>query len=119
MNYSYVMGVNDIDELKNNGFDVQKLYEDEYGVSFTDDKINYFEEYILKHLKPGFWNEYLGKNIVFIFRFEDGSIKKYILNESNHDEILGHCRKFANCEFESINKMLKDTEFYAKNFYKI
>ena len=43
MNYSYVMGVNDIDDLKSHGFEIQKLYEEEYGVSFTDDKISYFE----------------------------------------------------------------------------
>ena len=43
MNYSYVMGITDIDDLRKNGFNI-KIYGENYGISFPDDKIKIFEE---------------------------------------------------------------------------
>ena len=117
MNYSYVMAVNNINELIENGFNVKPTDED-YVISFTDDKIAFYEEFIRNNLQNGFWNEYLGKEKVFIFKFEDGRVQKYTLNDSNEDEILNLCRKFANTNFESIDKMLRDNDFYKKTYYK-
>lgn len=45
MNYSYVMGVGDIEELKQKGFTV-KEYGKNYGISFEDNKIKIFEDFI-------------------------------------------------------------------------
>ena len=117
MNYSYVMGIDNIDELANNGFLIQKIDSD-YGVSFSDDKISLFEDFICRNLANGFWNEHIGKEIVFIFKFDDGSIKRYLLNSDNESEILNLCRKFANCNFESIEKMLKGNEYYYEKYYR-
>lgn len=117
MNYSYVMGVNNINKLKENGFKI-KLYGDNYGVIFSDEQINIFEEYIYEILQNGFWNEYLGKEKVFIFKFKNGDTKKYILDKENENEVLKLCKEFANCDFENLDKMLKDNNFYAETYYK-
>ena len=117
MNYSYVMAINNIEELNDKGFLIEKRGDD-YGVSFSDDKKNFFEDFISRNLLNGFWNEYIGKEKVFIFKFDDGSIKRYSLNSTNESEILNLCRKFANCNFESIDKMLEDNEFYYEKYYK-
>ena len=117
MNYSFVMGVNDINTLKENNFNIKSLDED-YGVTFTDEQINIFEEYIYNYLENGFWNEYLGKEKVFIFKFNNGEIKKYILNDENEKEILKLCCEFAEYEFESIDSMLRDNSFYQETYYK-
>lgn len=117
MNYSYVMGISNIDKLKDNNFEI-KPYGNDYGVAFSDDQIELFEEYIFETLQNGFWNEYLGKEKVFIFKFNDGTIEKYILDDENEKEILELCQSFANCEFESIDQMLKDNDFYAETYYK-
>lgn len=117
MNYSYVMGVNNIDELKKDNFKIISL-KDDYGVIFDDNKAELFEKYICATLENGFWNEYLGKDKVFIFKFKDGETKKYVLNNDNEKEILKLCCEFAECEFESIDKMLRDNEFYAENYYE-
>lgn len=117
MNYSYVMAVNNANELIENGFNVQ-ISDEDYLVSFTDDKKDFFKEYIKKNLKNGFWNEYLGKEKVFIFKFKDNRVKKYTLNDSNKEEILKLCREFANQDFESVDKMLRDNEFYKENYFK-
>ncbi len=117
MNYSYVMGIENIDKLKENNFEI-KPYGNNYGISFSSDKIEVFENFIFETLKNGFWNEYLGEEKVFIFKFDDGKIKRYVLNKYNEKEILNLCQQFANCEFESIDKMLKDNNFYAETYFK-
>ncbi len=117
MNYSYVMGITDINELRENGFNI-KIYGENYGISFSDDKIKIFEEFICKNLQNGFWNEYLGKEKVFIFKSENSEIKRYVLNNDNEEEILNLCSKFAEYKFESITKMLKDNEFYLDTYFK-
>lgn len=116
MNYSYVMGIDNINKLKEENFEIQQ-FGNSFGVVFSDEKIKLFEEYICKSLKNGFWNEYLGKEKVFIFKFKNGEIKRYVLNEDNEQEILKLCCEFASYEFESINKMLRENEFYAENYY--
>lgn len=116
MNYSYIMGINNIDKLKQNNF-IIKSFGKHYGVTFDDDKIELFEEFISESLENGFWNEYLGKEKVFIFKFNNGEIKKYILNKDNENEILKLCCEFANYEFESIDKMLMDNSFYTETYY--
>jgi len=116
MNYSYLMGVSNIEKLKENGFKIQS-FEDDYGVSFSDEKIEIFEQYIYKTLENGFWNEYLGKEKVFIFKFKDGNIKRFILNKDNEKQILKLCCEFADYEFESIDKMLNENNFYAKTYF--
>ena len=117
MNYSYVMGIPDINELRENGFNI-KTYGENYGISFPDDKIKIFEEFICKNLQNGFWNEYLGKEKVFIFKSENSEIKRYVLNNDNEEEILNLCSKFADYKFESITKMLNDNEFYLDAYFK-
>ena len=117
MNYSYVMGIENIDKLKESNFEI-KPYGNNYGISFSSDKIEVFENFIFETLKNGFWNEYLGEEKVFIFKFDDGKIKRYVLNKYNEKEILNLCQQFANCEFESIDKMLRDNKFYAETYYK-
>ncbi len=116
MNYSYLMGINNIEKLKQNNFEI-KSFGNNYGVTFDENKIELFEKYICETLENGFWNEYLGKDKVFIFKFNNGEIKKYILNENNEKEILKLCCKFADYEFESIEKMLRSNSFYAETYY--
>lgn len=116
MNYSYVMGINNIDILKKDNFKI-KSFGNNYGIIFDDNKIELFEKYICETLENGFWNEYLGKDKVFIFKFKNGEIKKYVLNNNNEKEILKLCQEFAECEFESIDKMLRDNSFYAETYY--
>lgn len=95
-----------------------KPYGNNYGISFSSDKIEIFENFIFETLQNGFWNEYLGKEKVFIFRFNDGKIKRYVLSKDNEKEILNLCQKFADCEFESIDKMLRDNNFYAETYFE-
>ena len=117
MNYSYVMGIDNINILNENDFAIQE-YEDGYGVSFLDDKRELFEYFIYNNLQNGFWNEYLGNEKVFIFKFNDGKIKKYVLNKSNEEEVLNLCQLFADFKFASIDSMLRDNSYYLTTYFK-
>lgn len=116
MNYSYVMGIENIEFLKLNNIEI-KSFGKNYGVTFSDELIELYEEFICGALQNGFWNEYLGKEIVFIFKFKDGTVKKFILNDENENEILKLCCDFAQCEFSSIMNMLKENEFYNNTYF--
>ncbi len=110
------MGIDSIDQLRGLGFTIKNIGTD-YGIIFSDNEKSLYEDFICQNLKNGFWNEYLGKDKVFIFKFKDGEVKKYILSEENEEEVLELCRSFANCEFSSIDAMLRDNEFYMETYY--
>ena len=50
MNYSYVMGIDNIEKLKENDFQI-KSYENHYEIIFTDDKIGMYEKFIYENLQ--------------------------------------------------------------------
>lgn len=110
------MGIGNIDILKQNNFKI-KYFGNNYGVIFDDNKIELFEKYISETLENGFWNVNIQAKIIFIFKFENGEIKRYVLNKDNEKEILKLCCEFADCKFESIDKMLRDNRFYAETYY--
>jgi hypothetical protein len=109
------MGANDkVMELTSEGFQIEKVGND-YKVSFPKQKADVYENYICNNLKEGYWNEYIGDIIVFIFKFEEGITKKFILDESNYNVILNMCSEFAQTEFYSIEDMLLGNDFYRAN----
>lgn len=116
MNYSYLMGVKDVSELVNAGFVIEQI-DDDYGVKFTKEQENKYEEFVVKNLEPGYWNEYLGDNIVFIFKYPNNEIKKFILDDINEREILNLCCEFAECDFSSLRQMLEENSFYEINYF--
>lgn len=69
-------------ELKINGFTIEEI-DGDYGITFPKDKEKQYEEFVIKNLEAGYWNEYLRENFVFIFKFHDNSIKKYLYDKNN------------------------------------
>ena len=119
MNYTYAMGVSEnIGKLKKEGFIIETDNND-YKVSFPFGKEVVWEKYIIENLSNGYWNEYIGKSLVFIFKLEDGNIKKYILNSNNKDEILELCSIFAETKFLSIEELIYSNDFYKEKIKAI
>lgn len=114
MFYSFVMGMdNSIFELKQQGFLIESVGNN-YQVSFPKEKAQVWEEFIKKHLKVEYWNEYLTDDkVIFIFHLEDG-FKRYEVQNFINDEVLALCEKLCDCKFESIKKMLSDNSFYGR-----
>ena len=106
------MGIDDsIMDLKKQDFIIKKDGEN-YRVSFNKNDSEIWENYIISHLKVGFWNEYLADNkVIFIFCLESG-IKRYEVEDYKSDEVLALCEKLCDCEFESIKSMLCGNDFY-------
>lgn len=117
MNYSYLMGIKDINILRNKGFIIKEIGDD-YDIAFTKDKEKEYEEFVIENLEPGYWNEYLGDRFVFIFKYLDNTVKKYIHTKDNEQEIFELCCKFAEYKFPSFIEMLLDNEFYEKNYFR-
>ncbi|MDO4167678.1 MAG: hypothetical protein Q4D32_09770 [Eubacteriales bacterium] len=114
MYYSFVMGVDkSINELEKEGFEIEKLGSS-YSVSFPEEKVSMWEEFIATHLGKDCWNEYLTRHgVVFLFQLADG-IKRYELEDYESDEVLRLCEKLSQCKFESIKSMLLDNNFYKE-----
>lgn len=112
MYYSYVMGIgSEINNLKDNGFTIDQFGKN-YGVSFSKEKANEWEQFIIQHLEINYWNEYLTDDgVVFIFHLQN-SIKRYNVKNYINDEVLSLCEKLCECKFTSIKDMLKENHFY-------
>ena len=113
MYHTYVMGVdNSIYDLENQGFKIEPEW-DNFKVSFPDNKAELWEEFIKRHLKVQYWNEYLTEDkVVFLFHLADG-FKRYEVNYYVNDEVLHLCEQLCNCKLETIKKILSDNSFYS------
>jgi leucyl-tRNA synthetase len=118
--FSYVMGINEKDISKELIIKIlNKTSSGNFEVFIAREKIQEYEKWISKVLKPGFWNEYVGLETVFIFKSTDGSIERLQFDPDNSQRILNLCNKFAKAKFESVNKMLSDNNFYADKLQNI
>lgn len=75
----------------------------------------YFD--LIKHgLNPGFWNEVIGKKeIIFIFKLQDGIIKEYKLSPDNEQEIDKLCAELNNeppDKTANVYKYISENNFY-------
>lgn len=113
---SYVMGVEDISaKLKDIGVTIVETTQDgDYKVIIPENSVKNYEELISSALKPGYWNEYVGQQTVFIFKDKDGVVRRFVLSSENSNEILKLCEKYANTTFGSVKTMLEGQAFYQK-----
>ncbi len=113
MYYSFVMGVgSEIDSLRERGFIVEQ-FGDNYGVAFQREKADEWEQFVSRHLEPGYWNEYISDDgVIFLFNLEDG-IKRFDVKGYQNDEVLSLCEKLCECRFSSIRDMLKENHYYS------
>ncbi len=113
--YSYVMGVGVIDdELISIGVKIHKKTQDgSYKITIPKDKIKNYEKLIAKVLKPGFWNEYVDDQVVFIFKNKQGKIDRLVWNETDEANLLNLCNEYAEYNFKSMRSMLEGQDWYS------
>lgn len=114
---SFIMGTDsDIkDKLDDIGATYQIEDEKYYLVKIPNEKLSEYENVISEYLKPGFWNEYIGREVVFIFKTMKGKIIRYVWNDSNEKDILKLCNEYAGFNKISIQEMLLSEPFYHEN----
>ncbi|MBI2676482.1 MAG: hypothetical protein HYX21_00805 [Candidatus Yanofskybacteria bacterium] len=81
-----------------------------------DDRLPQYIELVKDKLTNGFWNEIVGeKDIIFIFKFQDGHIEEYKLSPENEREIDKLCAEFNNeppDKTTNVYKYISDNKFY-------
>lgn len=104
-------------EIKGLGIEVvDKTSEGHRMLKIPSDKLDQYKEIVKQKMTPHFWNEIVGaKEIIFIFKFEDGSIKEYKLSPENEQEIDKLCAEFNNeppDKTANVYKYISESKFY-------
>ena len=116
---SYLMGAENIEDKELTDLDIQiegKTPDGSRLLKIPEEKLSQYIELIKNKLTNGFWNEIIGeKEIIFIFKFKDGSIKEYQLSPENEQEIDNLCAEFNNeppDKTANVYKYISDNKFY-------
>src|SRR3989344_2952685 len=116
---SYLMGSKDItdNDLVSLGISIEETMTDgDKTLKIPEDRLSQYIELIKTKLGNGFWNEVIGeKEIIFIFKFKDGSIKEYRLSPEKEQEIDKLCAELNNEPPEktaNVYKYISDNKFY-------
>jgi len=116
---SYLMGAEKIEDKELEDLDIKIENKDSDGnrsIKVLEEKLPQYIELIKDKLTNGFWNEIIGaKEILFIFKFKDGSIKEFKLFPENEQEIDKLCAEFNNeppDKTANVYKYISDNKFY-------
>jgi len=116
---SYLMGGKGIsdEEIQSLEISIEERNNDgDRSLKIPKEKLSQYIELIKPKLSKGFWNEIIGENeIIFIFKFEDGLIKNYILSQENEQEIAQLCERINNEPADktaNVYKYLSGNKFY-------
>ena len=116
---SYLMGAEDItdDEITSLSISIEgKNQNSDRSLKIPEEKLLQYIELVKAKLSKGFWNEIIGASeIIFVFKFDDGSIKKYVLSPENEQEIDKLCAKFNSEPADktaNVYKYISDNKFY-------
>lgn len=113
------MGGEDVpdEELETLGVEIiQKDSDGDRALKIPEGSLPQYVELIKAKLTPGFWNEIVGeKEILFIFKFKDGSIKEQVLSPENERENDELCAEFNNeppDKTHNVYKYISENKFY-------
>lgn len=94
----------------------EKMTDGDRILKISQDKLPQYVGLIKAKLDNGFWNEIVGeKEVFFIFKLKDGSIKEYTLSLENEKEIAELCSRFNGDSLEktrNVYKYISGNKFY-------
>lgn len=113
------MGAESIHDKDLEALNIQIIEKTESGsrkLKIPQENVSKYIELIKVKLAEGFWNEIIGSSeIIFIFKFKDGSIKEFKLTLENESQIDKLCASFNNEPLDkttNVYKYLSENEFY-------
>ena len=116
---SYLMGASKITdhELTDCGVSIEKRSgSGNRMLKIPEDKMSQYVELIKAELDSGFWNEIVGaKEILFIFKLTDSSLREYALSPQNEKEIDLLCAELNNeppGKTHNVYKYISENDFY-------
>jgi hypothetical protein len=96
---------------------ISKPDSDSRTLKISEEALKIYEELVSKKLDGGFWNDIVSETrILFIFKFKDGSIKRFELSKKNQPEIAQLCHEFNGDPLEKTSNILAylaGNDFYA------
>jgi len=118
---SYIMGQKNISESDIKKFDGEVVGKTDAGylkVKFPKIAQESYEKLIEEKIEAGFWNEYIGDEVVFIFKHKNGKLERLVLNSKNESHIrkLGHAFNDQEDSEESVWGWLGANSFYGEFF---
>ncbi|MDO8551894.1 MAG: class I tRNA ligase family protein [bacterium] len=87
---SFLMGAENISdkELEGLGVTIERIEESgDRWLEIPEESLKEYEKLISQKLTSGFWNEYLGKDVVFLFKHKDGKVERIILSPETEERI--------------------------------
>lgn len=117
---SYIMGQKNIskEDIEVLGGTVDRVTDSGFlCVTFPRSAAQQFENLIIEKMEPGFWNEYISDETVFIFKHKDGSTERFVLSDETNDVIRKLGNSFNNQEDDPsirVEDWLKNNEWYAE-----
>ena len=94
----------------------EKMADGDRTLKIPEESLPKYTELIKVKLGNGFWNEIIGaREIIFVFKFKDGSIKEYRLSPENEREIDRLCAEFNNepeDKTANVYKYISENRFY-------
>lgn len=116
---SYLMGADKIQDKELEDLNIEIFGRTESKsrkLKISRENLSEYIELVRNKLSEGFWNEILGdENILFIFKFKDGSIKKFTLSTENEPEIAKLCTEFNGeppGKTANVYKYISENDFY-------
>jgi leucyl-tRNA synthetase len=112
---SYLMGASKISdgELEQSGIRIaRKLDNGDREVEIPSEVLPKYEKLIRENLDSGFWNEYIGNETVFLFKFDNGNVDRISLLPETAGKINALAEKFAKTAFASPWQMLAENHWY-------
>ncbi len=114
---SYLMGAPDIQDQELEDLNIEIADRAESGsrmLKVPQESLQSYIDLVKAKLSDGFWNEIVGeKEIIYIFKFKNGTILEMKLTENSEAEIDKLCAKFNDMPLDgNVYKALSENEFY-------
>ncbi|MBP9827418.1 leucine--tRNA ligase, partial [Candidatus Saccharibacteria bacterium] len=113
---SYLMGAEKISDqdLRDLGIEIfETTPEGHRKLLIPPTMLTDYENLITEKMTPGYWNEYIADEVVFMFKDHDSEVERYVLNEESAGQIIKKANVFAKAHFTDPWTMLSENEFYA------
>ncbi|MEK6847675.1 MAG: leucine--tRNA ligase [Nanoarchaeota archaeon] len=115
---SYLMGAFKItdNDLTRLGIKIiEKTKSGSRKIEIPKDNLKEYEKLIVNKLDNGFWNEYIGEEIVFLFKHKDGKVERIVLDRKTEERIDKLAAEFNGEKWNKSNvwKWLAENDFYT------
>lgn len=114
---SYLMGGDNISDnaLRTLDIRIQEKKGKDRMLEIPVGSIHRYEKLVMQSLIPGYWNEYVGEDIIFLFKHADGTVERIRWDIDTESRIATLATEFM--QDESMKKKNIQTWLFGNDFY--